>query len=105
MLEVLPSFSSTIASTLSTTYLEQELGLFTDGDDTWGQFQGAAVEKGSQDAKKVKGVVITLGHKQTVLEVEKGSFFDMVENLWTFAIICFSFLLIKLTKYVNLKAK
>lgn len=51
-----------------------------------------------------QGVVLYLSSYQQIITTY-GSVFDVVQNIWSFAIICFSVLLFKITKYINLREK
>jgi len=36
---------------------------------------------------------------------EDQTIFDFVQTLWSFSIVCFTVILIKITKYINIKSK
>jgi hypothetical protein len=42
---------------------------------------------------------------ETIIETSTSSIFDVVQNIWGFAIICFTVILMKATKYINLRQK
>jgi hypothetical protein len=48
---------------------------------------------------------VILNEYDLYITEETTSFFDGVENVWTFTIICFTIIVMKLTKYINLKHK
>ena len=51
------------------------------------------------------GINIVLNYSQTTIQSNVNTFFDIIQNIWSFAIICFTILLMKVTKYVNLRQK
>ena len=51
------------------------------------------------------GMNICLSNVETVVQSSATSIFTMVQNVWGFATVCFAVLLVKLTKYINLRQK
>jgi hypothetical protein len=45
--------------------------------------------------------LITLSPEMVIIEESTENFFDFLENVWGFAVICFSVVLMKATKYIN----
>jgi hypothetical protein len=42
---------------------------------------------------------------KSTIQSSTADFFDAVQNVWTFTVICFTVIVLKLTKYVNLREK
>jgi hypothetical protein len=51
------------------------------------------------------GLLLQLSNEMMVIQIEESNIFDLVESVWGFAIIWFSIVLFKLTKYLNLHQK
>lgn len=62
-------------------------------------------ETNSNLINKQYGNFIRLNDYDLYITEETTSFFDGVQNVWTFTIICFTVIVMKLTKYINLKHK
>ena len=54
---------------------------------------------------QLAGINVVLSDTQTIIDYTNNTFFDIIQNIWGFAIICFTILLMKLTKYINLRQK
>ena len=37
--------------------------------------------------------------------LNSNTFYDVVQNVWSFALVCFTVLVMKITKYINLQQK
>ena len=53
----------------------------------------------------IHGVVFPIEHGLISVEAESLSVVDVVQNLWSLAMVCFSVILMKVTKYINLCAR
>ena len=51
------------------------------------------------------GLNIRLSNIETVVQQTATTIFDTLQSVWGFATICFAVLLVKVTKYINLRAK
>lgn len=51
------------------------------------------------------GIVIKLSSEVTNIQETNPSFFNAVSNVWTFTVVCFTIIVMKLTKYINLQQK
>jgi uncharacterized protein YqgV (UPF0045/DUF77 family) len=49
----------------------------------------------------LSGINMVLAPSQTSIEISTTSVMDIVQNVWSMAIICFTVLLAKLAKYIN----
>lgn len=56
-------------------------------------------------ANKFSGTIISLSSIINVISKEETTFFDFLENVWSFAMICFGLLLAKASKYCNIQKK
>lgn len=56
-------------------------------------------------SKGFAGTIIQLEPQMIRIKKVQGSFFDMIQNVWGFALLCFGVLLMKATKYINLREK
>lgn len=50
-------------------------------------------------------MIIKVNEQQLTIQEETSDIFEAVENIWTFTIVCFTIIVMKLTKYVNLSEK
>lgn len=51
------------------------------------------------------GMNIRLASTTSTINETQTTFFDTLQSVWGFATVCFAVLLVKLTKYINLRAK
>ena len=51
------------------------------------------------------GMSIRLASTTTTIEESETTIFDTLQSVWGFATICFAVVLVKVTKYINLRAK
>ena len=56
-------------------------------------------------AQEFGGTIIKLKPVINVISKEETTFFDFLENVWSFAMICFGLLLAKASKYCNIQKK
>lgn len=55
--------------------------------------------------RNLNGIVFMLSNTQTTIQAKVNTFFDILQNIWGFAIVCFTVLLRKFTKYINIRQK
>lgn len=53
----------------------------------------------------LRGATIELLTDVGNIDVKQGSIFDVVQSVWSFSIVVFTIVVVKLTKYINLKQK
>lgn len=69
------------------------------------QFLPNSEQKSNVFTKGLRGVTIELLTDVSNINVQEGSIFDIVQNIWSFSMVVFTILVVKLTKYINLKQK
>ena len=55
--------------------------------------------------KDIDGLLFALQNTVTEISDQSGTFFDIIQNVWSFAVVCFTIILAKITKYINLRQK
>jgi hypothetical protein len=73
-------------------------------DQTATYIQLAPLRTASNQLSSLTGINLVLG-KNTIVEVTSNSLFDVAQGIWGLGIICFTVVLFKLTKYINMRAK
>lgn len=68
-------------------------------------YQFQAADRVYNDLSGMIGSVFKPSLNALFIEEQTITFFDAVETIWTFTIICFTVIVMKLTKYVNLREK
>jgi hypothetical protein len=66
---------------------------------------GSKRMKSNAIINNLAGTILRLTDSVINIEEAQGSFFDAIENVWTFTIVCFTIVVMKLTKYINLQQK
>ena len=56
-------------------------------------------------ANGIKGTTIELLPEVASITLTKGTLFDVMQSVWSFSVLVFTVLVLKLTKYINLKHK
>jgi hypothetical protein len=56
-------------------------------------------------AHEFSGTIISLSSIINTISKDEVTFFDFLENVWSFAMICFGLLLAKASKYCNIQKK
>ena len=62
-------------------------------------------KKGNTFSNQKVGIIVKLSPQQLNIEEETSDIFTAIENVWTFTVICFTVIVMKLTKYINLEEK
>ena len=94
-------------ATTDAFYYEMPLQLIeiTSNSGDFLSYQTRAHKQRINTFNNITGTIFKLSDVKINIEEVTADFFSGIENVWTFTVICFTVIVMKFTKYVNLKEK
>lgn len=82
------------------------LKIFQKEEKKTAQFMPTSIlQTNALEAKPITGYFMKISEHLAVVETNVNTIFDVMQNVWSLATVCFAVMLTKISKYINLRQK